>query len=128
LRSPAAAGLFPCAAIIGSQSAKADGPHVYDAGKKINGRKRHALVDTDGRRLIIEPHPASIQDRDGGGHLLRGSRAAFPLIQKVFADRGHTGERVATPSLIAVEIMRIRRFGGEGRSRTPQRPQRNLNL
>jgi putative transposase len=28
--------------------------------KKINGRKRHALVDTDGRGLVLEPHPASI--------------------------------------------------------------------
>ena len=40
-----------------SQSAKtteAGGPRGYDAGKKINGRKRHALVDTDGRGLALE--------------------------------------------------------------------------
>ena len=52
----------PTAAIIDSQSAKtteAGGPRGYDAGKKINGRKRHALVDTDGRGLVLEPHPAS---------------------------------------------------------------------
>ena len=59
----------PAAAIIDSQSVKtteAGGLRGYDAGKKINGRKRHALVDTDGRGLVLEPHPASIQDRDGG--------------------------------------------------------------
>ena len=70
----------PSAAIIDSQSAKtteAGGPRGYDAGKKINGRKRHALVDTDGRGLVLEPHPASIQDRDGGGPLLRVSRSIF---------------------------------------------------
>ena len=72
----------PTGAIIDSQSVKtteAGGPRGYDAGKKINGRKRHALVDTDGRGLVLEPHPASIQDRDGGGPILRASRR-FPLI------------------------------------------------
>src|SRR6516165_9254905 len=71
----------PSAAIIDSQSVKtteAGGPRGYDAGKKINGRKRHALVDTDGRGLVIEPHPASIQDRDGGGPLLSLSRRHSP--------------------------------------------------
>ena len=43
---------------------------VYDAVKKINRRKRHAFVNIDGRSLALEPHPASIQDRDGGGPLL----------------------------------------------------------
>lgn len=49
----------PTGAIIDSQSVKtteAGGPRGYDAGKKINGRKRHALVDTDGRGLVLEPH------------------------------------------------------------------------
>ena len=49
-------------------------PTRLRAGKKIKGRKRHALVDTDRRGLVLEPHPASIQDRDGGGPLLRASR------------------------------------------------------
>ena len=99
----------PSAAIIDSQSVKtteAGGPRGYDAGKKINGRKRHALVDTDGRGLVLEPHPASIQDRDGGGPLLRASRRIFPFIQRVFADSGYAGEKVAKATLIAVEIVR----------------------
>ncbi len=99
----------PSAAIIDSQSVKtteAGGPRGYDAGKKINGRKRHALVDTDGRGLLIEPHPASIQDRDGGGPLLHVSRRSFPFIEKVFADSGYAGERVARATVIAVEIVR----------------------
>lgn len=85
----------PSAAIIGSQSVKtteAAGPRGYDADKKINGRKRHALVDTDGRGLVLEPHPASIQDRDGGGPLLQASRLSFPFIERVFADSGYAGE------------------------------------
>ena len=97
------------AAIIDSQSFKtteAGGPRGYDAGKKINGRKRHALVDTDGRGLVLEPHPANIQDRNGGGPLLRTSRRIFPFIQRVFADSGYAGEKVAKATLIAVEIVR----------------------
>jgi transposase len=98
----------PSAAIIDSQSVKtteAGGPRGYDAGKKINGRKRHALVDTDGRGLVLEPHAASIQDRDGGGPLLQASRRIFPFIERVFADGGYAGERVATATRIIVEIV-----------------------
>ena len=99
----------PSAAIIDSQSVKtteAGGPRGYDAGKKLNGRKRHALVDTEGRGLVLEPHPASIQDRDGGRPLLRASRRIFPFIQQVFADSGYAGEKVAKATLIALEIVR----------------------
>ena len=87
-------------------NAMAGGPRDYDAGKKINGRKRHALVDADGRGLVLEPHPASIQDRDGGGPLMLASRRIFPFIQRVFADSGYAGEKVAKATLIAVEIVR----------------------
>src|SRR5258708_26800056 len=77
----------PTGAIIDSQSVKtteAGGPRGYDAGKKINGRKRHALVDTDGRGLVLQPPPPPIQDPARGGPLLPASRAAGPLTPKVF--------------------------------------------
>lgn len=99
----------PTASIIDSQSVKtceSGGPRGYDAGKKINGRKRHALVDTDGRALVLFPHPASIQDRDGAGPLLQASRRPFPFIRKVFADAGYQGPRVAEATTIAVEIVK----------------------
>ncbi len=55
---------------------------------------------------MLEPHPASIQDRDGGGPLLRVSQRTFPFIQRVFADSGYAGEKVTAATLIAVEIVR----------------------
>jgi putative transposase len=99
----------PSAAVIDTQSVKtteAGGPHGYDAGKKINGRKRHALVDTDGRGLEVQVHPASVQDRDGAPSVLKASLARFPFIEKVFADSIYAGERVATATSLVVQIVR----------------------
>ena len=99
----------PSAAVIDTQSVKtteAGGPRGYDAGKKVNGRKRHAMVDTDGRALVLQVHPASVQDRDGAVPLLQASRASFPFIEIAFADSVYAGERVANATSIAIEIVR----------------------
>jgi transposase len=71
-------------------------PQGYDAGKKVTGRKRHVLVDTLGLLLNVVVHPANIQDRDGAALVLdRRTRALFPFIERVFADAGYQGPRVA---------------------------------
>lgn len=108
-RERAGRAASPSAAVFDSQSTKtaeAGGPRGYDAGKKILGRKRHALVDTDGRALKVQVHPANLQDRDGAQPLLTASRSRFPFIERAFADAAYAGDRLAQSTRIIVEIVR----------------------
>ena len=45
--------------------------------------------------LNVVVHPAEIQDRDGAFHLLRRTRRLFPFIERIFADGGYRGEKMA---------------------------------
>ena len=49
------------------------GPRGYDAGKKVKGRKRHIVVDTQGLLLAMAVHPASVPDSDGAKLVWTGS-------------------------------------------------------
>ena len=79
----------------GSKRGTALDPQGFDAGKKITGRKRHILVDTLGLLLSVAVHPANVQDRDGAGDLLRTARRSFPFIERIFADAGYQGPKMA---------------------------------
>ena len=82
----------------------------YDAGKKIKGRKIHALVDTIGLPLRLVVHSAGIQDRDGAALLFDKIRKRFPWLECVFADGGYnarqTFEAAAANHPLRLEIVR----------------------
>jgi putative transposase len=89
----------PSAAIIDSQSVKStetSDERGYDAGKKINGRKRHLLVDTIGLVLRVMVLPANIQDRDGAQQLLAAffQQKTRRRVKHIWADGGYVGTLV----------------------------------
>ena len=57
----------PSAGILDTQSVRTGpqaGPRGYDANKKVKGRKRALLVDTEGLIQALRVVPASVQNRD----------------------------------------------------------------
>jgi len=88
----------PSAAILDSQSVKSDGHGGlvgYDAAKKINGRKRHLLVDTLGLVLGAVVTKADCPERDGAQQVLQRVGGWFKRWRKLWVDGGYTGETFA---------------------------------
>lgn len=99
VRAAAGRNVEPSAAIIDSQSVRAAdtvsrGSRGWDAGKKVNGRKRHLAVDVLGLILAIVVTPASVQDRDGARPLLWLLRHDHRRIRLAWVDSAYAGKLV----------------------------------
>jgi hypothetical protein len=82
---------------VDSQSIKTTGvgrkERGYDGAKKVKGRKRHLLVDTQGLVLMAKVHRADVTDRDGIKLLLEPAGTGFlTRLSHLWLDSGYTGK------------------------------------
>ncbi|MFJ8983004.1 IS5 family transposase [Streptomyces sp. NPDC102282] len=105
----------PTAGVIDSQSVKADAvvgaaSRGFDGGKLINGRKRHAVVDTLGLLLGVMVTAADTGDRTAARVLLEQVTYAHHRLELVWADGGYTGSLtehcLATHALVLAIVKR----------------------
>ncbi|MCX2681997.1 IS5 family transposase [Galbibacter sp. EGI 63066] len=85
------------AGIIDSQSVKSGLPNAmkgFDGNKKVNGRKRHIVTDTNGWLLAVLVHSANLHDGTMAVLLFRRLRESIHGILAVFADGGYRGKLV----------------------------------
>ncbi|MFI6956575.1 IS5 family transposase [Nocardia sp. NPDC050408] len=115
LRQADGRDLEPSAAIIDSQTVRAAetvgaATRGFDGGKKMNGRKRHVVVDTLGLLLLVHVTPASVQDRDGARPALTQLRELFATIALVWADGAYSGQLISwTRQHLALTLSIVKR-------------------
>jgi putative transposase len=116
LRTQLGRNAHPSAGIADSQSAKTtrvSGEHRgYDGGKKVRGRKRHLLVDTEGLVMKAkEVHSAKVPDQDGLKLLLEAAEAEVSHLKHLWLDAGYEGrgKRWAQEEVLGLSVEVVRK-------------------
>jgi transposase len=109
----------PSAAIIDSASMRAaDTVHRpnrgWDNGKKVNGRKRHIIVDTQGLILAVSITPANQHDTTAARDLLATVAARYPRINLIWADAAYQGKRTTDHAAnLGIDIHIVKKRQGQ---------------
>jgi transposase len=108
----------PSAAIVDSQSVRgaetvARTSRGYDAGKNVNGRKRHIAVDTIGLLLVVAVSAASVQDRVAGRALVYALRGCYHRISLIWADSAYTGTLLDFAAALGMGIQIVAKLANQ---------------
>ena len=89
----------PSLGIIDSQSIKNSEWGIpdkgFDGNKRVNGRKRHLVVDVMGLLMCVVVTAANVHDSVAAEQVIERMVGKFPRLKKILADGGYTGERLS---------------------------------
>lgn len=85
----------PSLGIIDSQSIKNSEWGIpdkgFDGNKKVNGRKRHLVVNTMGLFMCVVDTEVNIHDSVAAEQVIDRMVGRFPRLKKILADGGYAG-------------------------------------
>jgi putative transposase len=89
--------------------------------KKVKGRKRHIVTDTQGHLLYVKVHAANVHDTIAGCEVFEAAQDRYPSLQGVCADAGYRGTFVDYVKLALDSLVEVVERLGDGWTVLPKR-------